>query len=283
MLASMISFGCMSVVIRLLAGEMPSTLMVFLRNAMSVLLILAWSAGMQRRLPRFPTVRVRGHFWRAAVGLCAMELWFYSLSIMPLSPATAISFMTPIFSTIFAVLYLHEKAGVARWAAIFAGFLGVLVILRPDTQALSAGALIVLLSSALMGLAGVLVKSLTRTESPETIVYYMSIFMLILSVPPALLHWQPVTPYQLWLALVIAALSTGAHLLLTRAYVRADMVVLMPFDFVRLVVVAILANLLFGEVLTTSTMIGALIIVAAAVFAARREVRISSGPPTSCG
>lgn len=281
MLASMACFACMSIVIRILSHEMHPTLMVFLRNIMSFLMIIGWTAAMQRRAPRFPTTRMRSHFWRAAIGLVAMELWFYSLSVMQVTLATALSFTTPIFSTIFAILFLGETAGRERWLAVIAGFIGVLVILRPDVSSFEATALVVLLSSAMMGVAGVLVKSLTRTESPETIIYYMSLFMLILSAPPALLHWQEITPHQWWLVFLIALFSTAAHLFITRAYVRADMVVLMPFDFTRLIIVAILAHIFFAESITLSTLVGAGVIVASTVYTARREARSKAAALTA--
>jgi drug/metabolite transporter (DMT)-like permease len=274
MLASMFAFATMSATVRLLSAGLPSTEIVFLRNAWSVLLIVLWTWALQRRRPDFSTLRLRSHFWRAGVGFLSMQLWFYALSVMPLNLATALSFTTPIFATIFAIVFLREKAGVRRWSAIAIGFTGMLVMLHPGDQGLPVSALIVLASSALMAWAGILVKSLTHTEAPETIVFYMSFFMLILSVPPAMMHWQPVDSYQLWLAFLIALFSTIAHLLLTRAYVRAEMVMLMPFDFTRLIFAAIYAHVLFNETLDAHTLAGGFIIVASTVYIAHREAKL---------
>ena len=274
MIASMASFALMNTIIRLLSFELHSTQMVFMRNVISLLLIMALSAWMQRGVPRFTTQKFSGHFWRGTLGCLAMELWFHSVTLMPLTLATAISFITPVFSTIIAIFFLGEKAGIRRWSAILAGFVGMLVILRPDVGGISPDAFFVLGSSLLIGVAGVVVKSLTRTESPETIVFYMALIMTVWSFFPALMFWQPITLPQLWLAFWIAVFSTGAHLMLARAYMRADIVVLMPLDFTRLVFTAILAYLFFGELLDTQTLIGSAIIVASTVYIAHREAAL---------
>lgn len=252
---------------------MHFTQIVVLRHFCSIAIVLAWSAFLARGLPNFSSRRMSGHFWRATFGICAMEMWFYAITIMPLTIATALSFSTPIFSTILAIIFLGEKAGIRRWSAIMTGFVGMLIILRPDINGMSNEGWIVIGASLLMAGTGVMVKSLTSSEKPETIVFYMSVFMLIWSLPPALPYWQAFTPRQFGLAFIIALCSTAAHLLLARAFVRTDMVVLMPFDFMRLVFTAILAYLFFGEMVDSYTILGSAVIVISTVYIAHREAR----------
>lgn len=280
MLASMACFAAMNVIIRALSAELHSTQMVFMRNALSLVLIVIVAGVMQRGIPRFNTERLSGHFWRGSIGFVAMELWFHSVTIMPLTLATAISFITPILSTIIAIVFLGEKAGLRRWSAIGAGFVGMLVILRPDVGGLNATALFVLASSMCMAVAGTVVKSLTRTEKPETIVFYMSLIMTLWSIAPAMMYWQTPSAWQLWMAFWIAVFSTGAHMMLARAYMRADVVVLMPFDFTRLIFTGILAYMYFGEVMDAQTISGSLIIVASTVYIAHREARLKRSGTT---
>lgn len=277
MLVSMSLFSAMNVTIRLVwAQGLDSTLIVFLRNVMSLVLVSLWTAMLHRGRPRFTTERLSGHFWRATVGIVAMELWFYSVTLLPLTLATALSFTTPIFSTIAAMLFLGERAGVRRWSAIGVGFVGMLIILRPGTSDLSMDAGYVLLSSVMMAVAGVLVKTLTRTEAPETIVFYMALFMTPWAALPAMAHVQPLTGYEVFLIFLIALFSTAAHLLMARAYARAEMVVLMPFDFSRLIFTALMAYVLFGETLDAPTVAGSLLIVASTVYIAHRESRLKA-------
>ncbi len=274
MLMAMLFFSAMNVVIRFAARELDSTFIVLLRNICSLVLVVAWSGWLQKRRPRFPTSRISGHFWRASVGIVAMELWFHAISLLPLTLATALSFTTPIFSTIIAIMFLGERAGVRRWSAIVIGFIGMLIILRPGVGDISADALFVLGSSCMMAVAGVLVKTLTRTEAPETIVFYMALFMTPWAMIPAFGHMHSVSAYQLWLIFLISLFSTTAHLLMARAYMRADMVMLMPFDFSRLVFTAFMAYALFGETLDAPTLAGSLIIVASTVYIAHREAAL---------
>ncbi len=274
MLVAMMCFSAMNIAIRILAKTMPSTEMVLLRNLVSLGVIIVWETLRTRARPTFPTTRIKGHFWRASVGIVAMELWFHAVTLLPLTLATALSFTTPIFSTIFAIIFLGEKAGLRRWSAIAIGFLGVLIILRPGTGSIGADALFVIASSMMMAVAGVLVKTLSRTEKPETIVFYMALFMVPWSAPLAIMNWHGVTARELWLLLWVAITSTGAHLLMARAYKRADMVLLMPFDFSRLVFTALMAYVIFGETLDSATVTGSLIIVASTVYIAHREARL---------
>lgn len=272
MIASLFCFAAMNVTIGMLAGGMHSGQIVFIRNIMSLILVMIWiflMPGGGRHL--CATNRLQGHFWRSFLGTIAMELWFYSLTIMPLTLATALSFTTPVFATVLAIFILKEKAGWRRWGAVLTGFVGVIVILHPDTRSTNAAAGLVLFTSFLMALSGIVVKTLTRTQAPETIVFYMGIFMTPLSAPLAFAHWQPITAHQALLIFLIALFSTSAHLLITRAYQRADMVILVPFDFLRLVFTSIFAYFLFGEVLDAHTAAGAAIIVASAAYIAGRE------------
>lgn len=273
MLASMACFASMNVLISWLANHVHSMQMVLVRNGVSLLMVLTIATIQQRGVPHFPTKRLAGHFGRSAFGLVAMQLWFYSVTIMPVTLVTALSFTTPIFATIFAILFLGEHAGIRRWSAMGVSFIGVLFILRPDLDSFNMNALFVLASSAAMAVAGVFVKNLSRTEKPETIVFYMTMFMTPLSLPLGIMHWQSLNAAH-WTGLIlIALLSTTAQLMMARAYKRADMVVLLPIDFTRLVFTSLFAYLWFGELLDSHAWVGAAIIVISTIYIARRETK----------
>lgn len=279
MVSAMACFAVMNTAIRALSMALPSPQMAFLRNVSSLavlMLLMLWQFRLNHRV--FYTRRFTGHCWRAALGLCAMEAWFYALSIMPVSVATALSFTTPIFVTLFAILFFGEKAGWRRWIAIVTGFTGVMLVLKPGMENVPISAGYVLTSSALMALASIVVKSLTRTESPELIVFYMALIMTPLSLPFALMVWQPVPVTAWWLVGIIAISSTLAQLLLTRAYLHADMVVLMPFDFTRLIFVSVLGYEFFAEVLDGWSWLGATIIAASSMYIAWRESKTRLKP-----
>ena len=270
-LFSMACFAAMNILIRMLADSMHSTQMVFVRNALSLVFIIALSTYQQQAFPRFTTSRLSGHIGRGMAGLIAMQLWFHSVTIMPVTLVTALSFTTPIFATIFAIIFLGERAGIRRWSALAISFVGMLIILRPDAGMVDAKVFFVLASSAAMAVAGTFVKSLSRTEAPETIVFYMVMVMTPLSLPLALLHWQAISLSQLWILFWIAVLSTLAQLMMARAYKRAEMVVLLPLDFTRLVFTSLFAYVMFGEILDSHAWFGAGIILVSTVYIAHRE------------
>ena len=270
MVAAMASFSVLNVAVRILADDgMHSTQTVLWRNVFSMLLVAP--LVLRFGLKGLRTHRLRDHFWRATIGVIGMQSWFYAVTIMPLNSATALSLTSPIITAVLAILLLGERAGWHRWGAIIAGFIGTLIILRPGTEMFAAESLIVLFAASMWALAGLLVKTLTRTERPTLIVYYMGLFMTAWSLPAALPLWQwPHGEAWGWLALAGIA-ATGAQLGLAHAFARADMVVLMPFDFSRLVFTGILAYLCFDEVADTMTWLGAAIIVASAVYITHRE------------
>ncbi len=268
---AMLSFSLMNVTIRLVVEHVPAPQMVFLRNVFSLCLIIPWIISRKESFALTFTQRVPGHFWRAGIGFIAMELWFYSLSIVPVTTATALSFTTPIFATIFAVFLLKEHAGIRRVAANAVGFFGVLVILRPDAETFSIGGMVVLASSMFMALAGTLVKRLTQTEAPETIVFYMALFMAPLSLPFALVVWQPLPAAHAGALVLVALFSSASQLLMAHAFRHAHMTALLPLDFLRLVFTGLFAYMLFGETIDAHTLLGTLIILGSSVYIVHRE------------
>ncbi len=262
----------MSTLIRHISADLPSTQIVFLRNLLSLGMLLPVALYHGSRGLR--TTRMMRHFWRAFVGLVGMQLWFHALAIMPLNEATALSYISPIFATLLAVLLLGERIGIWRVLAIICGFCGALIILRPDPEiGLQPGALVVIAAALMWALAGIVVKSLTTTDPPWRIVAYMGVFMSGLSAPPAILNWQPMAHTHFWPLVGIAVFSTVAQLCMVSAFARAPMVLLAPFDFMRLVFTSVLAYMVFEERLDVWTALGAAIIVGSSAFITWREGR----------
>lgn len=279
MIASTGFFSLMNVFTRMATFNMHITQIVFLRNLFSVALLLPWV--LKHGSIILHTTRAKDHFWRGTIGVIGMHLWFYSIATLPLNHATALSFTAPIFMTIFAIVFLGEKVGIHRWSAIVVGFIGAMVIIRPNPDDMQWNSFVVFIATSFWATAGMLVKSLTKTEPTNRIVFYMSLVMASWSLPLALWHWQAPTPEQLWLILGIALTSTISHICLVQAYSRVDVVVLMPFDFFRLIFTALFTYVAFGEVADRWTWGGAAIIVSSAAYIARREALKRKQPTES--
>ncbi len=247
--------------------------LAFFRNLFGLLFMLPWLmhtgfGGLKTR--RLGLYTVRGVF-----SILAMLSWFWAVTVMPLAEATALSFTTPIFTTILAALVLGEVVRIRRWTATVVGFLGTLLILRPGFVEVSPAALAVLFGAACIAAAIVAMKILARTESPNAIVTYMVLFLTPLSLPPALFVWQwPAAETWPWLV-ALGAVATAAHLCVTRAFAAADASAVMPLDFVRLPFVALIGYLAFAEQPDLWTWLGAAVIFGATVYITQREARLA--------
>lgn len=270
-LVSTTAFSAMNVAVRMLADHLHPTLTVALRTLLTLALLVPWLVYYGREV--MATSRIHVHLVRGVVGGFGMIGWVYSVSILPVSYATALSFTAPLFVTLLAMLFLGEHSSWQRFFALLIGFIGTLIILRPASHAFDWRSLVVLGTTILWAITGILVKSLSASEPPLRMVFYMNLIMLLVSLPFAIHHWLMPTPAQWAILLVIAVCSLIMHLTMVRAYALAPLVTLMPFDFTRLITTALFAYLLFGETIDIWTWIGAAIIIASAVFTARRDTK----------
>lgn len=270
MICSTACFSLMNVFIRMVSFDLHTTQIVFLRNALCIGLLAPFMVISGTGIK---TQHMTAHFWRATIGIIGMETWFYCVAILPLNQATALSYTAPLFTTLFAIFYLKERGSMLRWLALFVGFIGAMIILRPDPAHFDSRALIVLFATSMWAVASMMVKTLTRTEPALRIVFIMSIFMSLWALPLALYHWRAPSLTDWGFLLIIACASVGAQWCLTKAYSLADVSSLTPYDFGRLIFTSLFAYIAFGETSTISTWIGASIIVASAACIARYELR----------
>ncbi len=262
----------LSVFVKILGQELHPFQVVFLRNFFSLILILPLVFTLSKK--SLVDTPFKFHIVRSLNGVLAMTVWFYVIARMPLADSTAISFTTPLFATLGAVLFLKEKVHFRRWAAICMGFSGVLLMMQPSGDGGYIMGLLGLLSAVLMAVSTLLIKSLSKTESARVMLLYMGLFMTPLSFPLAWAHWQPLTTEQLWLSLAMGAVAALAHLFLNKAFALAEVSALQPFDFIRLPIAAMFGYLLFSEIPTLETLLGALIIAGSSIYIGYRESKV---------
>jgi drug/metabolite transporter (DMT)-like permease len=273
MLGSTVLFGLMAVTIRLASQSLHTFEVAFFRNFFGLIaalpLLLRHGPGL------LATVHLPRYLVRCLVGICSMLCGFWAIGHLPLAQAVSLSYSTPLFVTIAAVLMLGEQVRARRWAAVVLGFVGVLVIVRPGSASFSAGSLVALAAAVLSGLVSILIKQLSRTEPADRIVLWTTLLWVPMSLVPALFVWQwPQGITWLW-AISAGLLGTGGHMLWTRALKLGDVSALTPISFMQLPLVALFGWLLFDESLDRWTALGAGIIFAANAYIAHREATLA--------
>jgi len=244
----------------------------FFRNLFGLVFMLPWLV--RSGLSGLRTSRLKLYMFRTTLGLVSMLCWFTALALLPLSQAVALSFTTPLFATMGAALVLHEQVRGRRWAATVIGFLGVLVIARPEASGISMGMLLAIASSVISAAVTLIVKRLSRTESSSAIVTYMVLIMTPMSLVPALFVWQA-PPLATWPFLVGMGLAgTAGHLCYVRSFSMADASAVLPYDYSRMLFAALIGYFAFSEVPDQWTWVGSGIIAGATLYIARREAKL---------
>lgn len=246
---------------------------IFFRNAFAFvpLGVYIWRTS---GLAVLKTQRPLGHLARSGIGLAAMVCGFSAVQHLPLTDATAFQFASPLFMTAMSALILLEPVGRHRWGAVIVGFMGVLIMCRPEPGHMNVQGVLLALGGAL-GAAGAMVaiRQISTTEKGATIVFYFTLSGTLLGLVGCLFEW--VTPDPLTLALLILAGLVGGvgQLLLTQALTVAPVGVVAPFDYTQLVWATGLGFLIFGELPRGTTIIGALVVAASGVYILHREMR----------
>ena len=273
MALAMLLFGVMAVCIRLASQQLHAFEIAFFRNVFGfvVLLPILWRHGPSL----LRTQKLGFYVVRCLIGMVSMLAGFWAIVNLPLAQAIALSYSTPLFVTIGAVIVLGEVVRARRWSAVIVGFLGVLVIVRPGSDAFTAASLVALLAAVASATVAISIKFLSRTEHPDAIVIWTTRLWIPLSLLPALAVWQmPVGITWLWIVLA-GVLGSTAHMCWTRALKLGEASMLTPISFLQIIVVAAAGWLLFDEALDRWTVLGAAVIFGSNVYIARREARLA--------
>ncbi|MDA0701944.1 MAG: DMT family transporter [Proteobacteria bacterium] len=269
MMGAALSFTVMLSLIRPLAEELHPFQIAFLRNIFAVLFMAPW---IWRALPAFRATRnFRLFVLRALFSFAAMLLWYYGIPLMPLADAIAINFTSPLWATVFAALILGEAVRARRWAATMVGFCGVLIVVRPGFEAITAATAMMLLSSVGWGCQHIALKKLSALEKVSVIVAMQALLLTPLSFVPALFVWTTPSWEALGWVIAMALIGTFAHICLTRAFRAADASAVLPFDFAKMPFAAAIGWFVFAEGVDAWTWAGSAVIVASTAYIARRE------------
>jgi drug/metabolite transporter (DMT)-like permease len=272
MVGSITCFLIMSVAGRTATAQLDVFQVMEMRSVIGffMLLPLVYLAGGFKAMA---TRRPLQHIGRNVVHYAGQFAWLYALGMIPLAELISIEFTTPFWTAILAMTFLGEKLNRQRMAAVALGIVGVAIIVRPGVGTADPGHLVMLAGAVAFAVSVVMVKSLTRTESVVRIIFWMLIIQSAIGLIPAIQVWKS-PPADIWPAiLIIAFTGTFSHFCLARALSHADATFIMPIDFFRVPLSALIGWMLYQEQVDIFTAGGAALILAGNLLNLQRRAR----------
>lgn len=271
MSGTLASFSAMAIAARELLDTLGSFEILFFRSLVSLVIVLGV-------LPRYGfaalgTRRFGLHTVRNALHFGGQLAWVYAIGVLPLATVFAIEFTMPVWTAVLAAFLLGERLTHARIVMLALGIVGVLIILRPGLSFVHPAAAVMLLGAFFYAATNVATKRLTTTDSPLVVLFYMSIIQLPFGLLPALPDWVTPTLADMPWIIVLGGAAFSAHYCMTRAFMLADATVVVPIDFLRLPLIAVVGALFYGESIELATIIGAAVIFAGTYYSMTRESR----------
>jgi drug/metabolite transporter (DMT)-like permease len=271
MLISALLVAMLHVAVRHVSADIPAFQSAFFRSLFAFLFVVPLIV--QRGLGIFATRHLHLHVGRAVVNVGAMVTLHVALSMTPLAVVAAISFTSPLWAVMGAILIFGEPAHRTRLLALAVGFAGTWIVLRPGIEVISEGALWMLASAAVWSGVVLFTKGITRHDDSAAVVVWMGVLVTAMTAVPAMLVWVAPTPAQLMWLVLVGFCHCGAQFCLSQALKMADAGVVMPVEFVKLLWAVVFGLAIFGEVPDLWTLVGAAVIFGAVIWLTMRESR----------
>ncbi|MET0323251.1 MAG: DMT family transporter [Duganella sp.] len=271
MLIAVMMFSFMDTTMKLLSATYPATQVTALRSLSSLPLLCAyiWHRGAFRGILR---VRWGMHVFRAVLGIAMLTTFAFGLKALSLAEAYSIFFIAPALITMLSVFVLKERVAAGQWVAIGVGLLGVLVVLRPDgTGFLTLGGLAVLAAAACYAVSAITARLLARTDSTESMMFWLLTLMSVGAVALAWPVWVPVRAADGWVLLALALSGFFGQLAITKAFSTGKASIVAPFEYTALAWGVAIDWLLWQALPDGYTLLGAGIIIASGIYLVRRE------------
>ena len=269
MLLTGLCFVGVIALVKYLGDGVPPAQSAFLRYLLGLVFVLPMLRPLLRARPT-----PRQHALFAARGLLhalGVILWFYAMTRIPIAEVTAMNYLSPVYVTLGAALFLGERLAFRRVAAVGVALLGALLILRPGFRALDPGHLAMLATAAIFGGSYLLAKVLSDEANPAVVVAMLSLWVTAGLAPVAAAVWVPPGPFELLVLLGVAFFATAGHYTMTLAFRAAPITVTQPVTFLQLVWAVTLGAVVFGEPVDPFVILGGLVIVGSVVFISWRE------------
>ena len=269
MVLTTILFVGVTATVRYLEGEVPAPQAAFLRYAIGTLFLIPSLISLTKIKPNKPLLQK--FVLRGLVHSIGVTLWFYAMSVMPVAEVTAIGFLTYIFVSIGASIFLKEKLHKHRLAAILISFIGALIVLRPGFKVIESGQLGMLMATVVFTASYLIAKIVSKERSSSEIVAMLSIFTTIFLIPSAIYSWEPLSIKAFLILSFTALIATVGHITMTKAIKAAPMVVTQPILFLQLVWASMVGLFIFNEKFDPFVILGGTIIMLCVCYVSYRE------------
>jgi drug/metabolite transporter (DMT)-like permease len=257
MLGTLSSLLLLAIAARELSETISTIQMINVRNAVSFCIVCV--ALQTTGWSQLQTTQIGAHLVRNVSHLVAQYAWIVALASIPLVEVFALEFTGPIWAVLIASLLLGEKINGYRILTLVMGVIGVIIILRPGFRNPDPAMFIVIFSALCFSLANVLTKKLVKHNSPLNIIFYMTVIQFAITLVPAWAAWvMPSKKEWIWL-IIMGMVSITAHYSFAKAFSYADAMIVIPMDFLRLPLAAIMGWLLYKEALDLFVVLGAII------------------------
>ena len=255
--------------VKLLSNDLHPIIICFYRCLMGLIIITPFVA--RNNFQALQTDNMRLQVLRALINIISMICWFSAIGMMHLEKATALGFTTPLFTTLLAVVVLGEIIRFHRTAALFLGFIGIIIIIRPGYMPFEFGTLLMLIASFSFSFVLIFVKKLSATDSSITIIFYHLLYMTPAFFILSLFYWESVNFNQLLIFSLMGASGLLSHWCLAQAFKMSDTTFVMPLQFTKLIWASLIGLFLFAEQPDIWTWVGGVIIFISVVYITYRE------------
>ena len=269
MVGTLSSFSILAVATRELSADYSSLQIVFFRNTVGLAIMLPVVAAIGWSRMRSRNMRLQ--VVRNVIHLAASFGWYQGIAVLSLAEVFAIEFTAPFWVALMAVIILGERMNRGRALALVFGLIGMLIILRPGFSSFSLGSFYVLAAAIGFAATHIATKRLTGTDTVAMVLFWMVLIQFPLSAFAAVFDWSALSWGMVPWALLIGVTGLSAHLCMTKALRLADATVVIPMDFLRLPLIAVVGFAVYSEALDAFVLIGALIMFSGNYVSIRRE------------
>ena len=279
MFLSVCAFSIMDLIVKW-SDDYPLGQVIFFRGFFGI--VLYYFVIPKERIRDFYfTKRPLLHFSRCFFGLAALLSIFTALRNLPLATVVSISFAAPIFTTIFSIFFLSERVGYFRWLAVFIGFIGILIISEPGLSSLNVYYIFPVIFVLGMSYVAISIRQLSSTEPVWLISLFFSVAITIAGLLTLPFGWIMPSFYDLTLLSMIGFFGGVANLWLSQSYKFSEVSLVTPLKYLALVFAIVFGYLIWGEVPSGKTLIGAILVIASSIIIFRREIALKKEPTPS--